>query len=308
LANITLIIDPPDHGRYLAHLNACFPGWGDLRLYSWAYERVVGAPEPQRLIFTDDTGAWIAGSGVVYRQIQIGSKRTLAGIMTGSWTMPVARGRGLFSRFIEESRTRVREHGGAVLLAFVTETNASCRRLEAAGSRMVPTWYAVGDSELALETAPVEEVQATDDVVAELFERRRVRVTAASAAFAYGESLMYAGQFLTRSASTIVLRGGSDLCAVIEVTGDTDRLLFLDEGAQDRAGAISMLSARAARKGRKFFAFGIGEQPRRELSDAGLRLNPGYLTVLPSSESGTDEAVAQFLVTATWEMQAGDRM
>ena len=64
-------------------------------------------------------GRPVAGSAVSYRRIRHGGRELLAGIMTGSWTLPEARGRGAFGQAIEESRRLVASHGGEALLAFV---------------------------------------------------------------------------------------------------------------------------------------------------------------------------------------------
>jgi GNAT superfamily N-acetyltransferase len=119
-----------DAARYLAALNRCFPNWGDERTFEWAFR---GAD----FIVHDDE----AGSAVTYRNVSNGTR---AAIMTGSWTLPEARGRGHFSRMIDESLDIARSRDAAMLLAFVTATNPSRRRLESAGATLVPTFYCRG--------------------------------------------------------------------------------------------------------------------------------------------------------------------
>jgi GNAT superfamily N-acetyltransferase len=120
---------------YLAALNACFPNWGGEAMFDWAFR---GAD----LLEVRDGERLIAGSAVTYRDVRLPDGDVVrAAIMTGSFTLPGARGRGLFSRFIEESLAVSRKRDCAMLLAFVTGTNPSRRRLEAAGATMVPSFY-----------------------------------------------------------------------------------------------------------------------------------------------------------------------
>ena len=63
------------------------------------------------------------------------------GIMTGSWTVPEARGQGCFTKIIEESLSLASDKGAGLLIAFLTESNASFRRLAGAGSSLFPTHY-----------------------------------------------------------------------------------------------------------------------------------------------------------------------
>ena len=126
---------------YLAALNECFPGWGDEAMFSWCFERIMAGHSADLLEVRDD-GQLIAGSAISYRNVLLpGGEIVKAGIMTGSFTVPAARGRGLFSRMIDDSLAAIRRRESAMLLAFVTSTNGSCRRLAAAGATMVPSFY-----------------------------------------------------------------------------------------------------------------------------------------------------------------------
>src|SRR4051812_19943519 len=111
--------------EYLRSLNACFPHWGDETVYNWCFERPVAGLKADQMIIRLN-GSVIAGSAVSYRTIRFPHGPTaLAGIMTGSWTLPEARGQGCFTRMIEESVSLAASRGCAGLLAFVTEDNPS---------------------------------------------------------------------------------------------------------------------------------------------------------------------------------------
>ena len=117
-----LQINPPDAEKTLPYLNACFPGWGDERSFRWVYQRAMqNQPAPDYLVLKEGE-AVIAGSGVNYREVLLRNGRAVtAGIMTGSWTLPEARGKGCFNRMIQESVRLTEQRGGALLLAFVTQ-------------------------------------------------------------------------------------------------------------------------------------------------------------------------------------------
>lgn len=156
-----LYVNPADAIDTLPCLNTCFPGWGDARSFEWAYQRQMQHQPPPDYLVLKEAGVVMAGSGISYRQVLLPNKEALtAGIMTGSWTMPGARGLGCFSRVIEESIRRTQTRGGVLLLAFVTEENASCRQLLRAGAARFPTSYLVSEAERSIiEGDALEEVE-----------------------------------------------------------------------------------------------------------------------------------------------------
>jgi GNAT superfamily N-acetyltransferase len=130
-----------DRAEYIAALNRSFPGWGADATFDWCFQRVVAGRAPDLLIVRDG-GKLIAGSGVVYRNVETtGGETVCAGVLCGAWTDPEARGRGLFSDITEAARALVRPRGGVALLAFVRAQNASSRRLFAMGWTMLPARY-----------------------------------------------------------------------------------------------------------------------------------------------------------------------
>jgi hypothetical protein len=300
-----LLLDPPDADRYLAGLNACFGHWGGAREWAWTFERDAGQGRASRLIATDEAGAWIAGSGVSWREAaHLGP----VGIMTGSWTLPEARGRGCFTAFIRASSAQVAQRQGAALLAFVTETNASRRRLEASGAHMVPSAYARTTSPL-LSPDPTPWLPATLD--APTLWQLHALDRADAHGFLYPTADAFAAQFLHRALPTTLLHDPtSQAWAIVEEAPDTDRLLFLASTTHDARAlpdAWRSLAAHAGARGRKFFGFAVHPTHLQAVQDAKLDLIPGFLT-LNRASLDEDHDPGPLPSTLPWSLQSGDRM
>lgn len=127
----------PSHlkAEILKNLNLCFPNWGSNIQYHWYFERSVTELKPDIIIFRNESDEIIAGSAISYRQIKLSDHKIYQiGIMTGSWTLPAARGMGCFTEMINTSKVICKEKNVDFLTAFVTEDNPSYRRLHSAGS------------------------------------------------------------------------------------------------------------------------------------------------------------------------------
>lgn len=303
------ILEPDDHARYLRALNACFPGWGGDAMYRWCFMRAAGARRPERMVLTDERGEWLAGSGISYREIRSGGERVLAGVMTGSWTLPEARGKGLFPAFIQRTRERVAHHGGAAVLGFAGDVQrASTRKLADAGSRCLPSVNGIGSIDAAPANAAEVELRDASDSDAELLYMRWRRRAERAAGFAYPNLAAFIGQFIHRAQPVAIARLDGDGVALIERAEDTDRVLLLDEGASDRAGLYRALWRSAAERGRKLYAYGVGEVEARVFETAGLALKEGYFTILAATDARADAAVCDELARLAWDHQSGDRM
>src|ERR1700693_3502659 len=111
--------------EYLRCLNKCFSGWGDRRTYDWYFERRSPGYFSDRIALYD-SGRMVAGVGVTYRIVACPNGSTVrAGILTGAWTLPEARGRGCFGHLIQEGIQLCGQHSCATLLSFVTADNTS---------------------------------------------------------------------------------------------------------------------------------------------------------------------------------------
>lgn len=225
-----------DRRLFLGGLNAAFPGWGGDARFSWCFERAL-AGRPPDLLVARDGGEVVGGSAVTYRALALpDGARVVAGIMTGSWTLPAARGRGVFTRIVEESLAL-----SPRLLAFVTAANASRGRLEAAGAVGVPTYYCRG------ATSMPEPPQSAVRFVYSADEWR--------------------SQFLGRP-EPVEWIATDRWRAALERAGPVDRVLFVDG---DRAAAVRSL----ADAGRRLFCFTIGA-PASDDVTPGFLLHFGF--------------------------------
>lgn len=289
----------PSQAAYLAGLQRCFPDWGGKAAFEWTFDRAVGGPAADRFTLHDGE-ALLAGSAVSYRRIAFpDGSIALAGIMTGSWTLPEARGRGCFARCIEESRRLADARGASALLAFVTSTNASARQLARAGAAMVPASYLSASAPAGLAGPTLTPI---DDPAREA-PRVLAAIEAASSSrtrVAYPDVDAWCSQFIARPLSTELLTDGAGAWAVVERAPDTDRVLAIavEPGAKTAPAALmSSLVQRAARAGRKTFAYATDPADAASGRAAGFRALEGSLAVLPSSPR-----------VRSVRVQAGDRM
>ncbi len=297
---------------YLQSLNACFPGWGDERAFDWAMRRRVGGPSTDLMLLRDG-GELLAGSAVSYRQLATADGRqALVGIMTGSWTLPAARGRGAFTKIIDESVALTREHGGALLLAFVTETNASFRRLQAAGSTLFPARYVSSKPELKVASPRGVAIERAVASASELFERFE-RTRPPGAHFRYASREEWEGQHLARPGHPTLLEVEGVGAALVETHGDFDRLQALSAVDDDaRVALVHSCLSRAQARGKRLFLFeSKTSRAERLVSELGLDAAPGYLTALPADPIAVASLTSslpleQYL--ADWALDSGDRM
>lgn len=297
---------------YLQSLNACFPGWGDERAYEWALRRRVGGPATDVMLLRDG-GELLAGSAVSYRTLVTeDGRRALVGIMTGSWTLPAARGRGAFTKIIDESVALTREHGGALLLAFVTETNASFRRLEAAGSVLFPTRYV--SSRPGLPTpGPGRAIREHESQTALSWFERFEQVRPAGAHFHYASANEWASQHVARPGLPTLVEVDGLGAALVETHGDFDRIQALcAHGDDTRIELISCCLSRALGRGKRLFLFeSVPSRADRLTGQLGLDAARGYLTALPADPDAVatlqaGETLRQTI--ANWSLDSGDRM
>lgn len=290
---------------YLASLNQCFNGWGGETEFDWYFRRPFGGRTASRFLLEEE-GETLAGSAVTWRELagSDGAERRI-GVMTGSWTLPAARGRGCFGKIIEVSRELCVENASAWLLAFVTEDNASRRALERAGSLMIPTsyiWSPETDAQAPSGSADVEVVEGSDERVGRLVERR-AEAAAGATAFHYPTAELWRAQMIERPTGTEIVEAGGQL-AVIEKHKVFDRLLTSSASADgdDRLALEAALAARALASGRRYFSFTSSRAHAARLREAlGLAGVDGFITLLGAAEPAPDAAGA-------WFVESGDRV
>ena len=140
-------INPENYQQnYLENLNHCFPNWGDMKTYEWVINRKFNNIKPDFFDIKNHENQTLAGSAISYRKLIFPDKSFKEiGIMTGSWTLPISRGMGCFTETIKKSSELVALKKMPFLTAFVTESNASYRRLKDAGSYLIPTNYIISE-------------------------------------------------------------------------------------------------------------------------------------------------------------------
>jgi hypothetical protein len=305
-----------DEDGYLDALNVCFPNWGGRAMFDWCFARQAAGHVPDILrLFVD--GRAVAGTAIVYRRVTLREGvEVIAGIVTGSWTLPEARGEGAFTRLIGASREQIASRGGALLLGFVRADNASSRGLLRAGADLTPTFYCRSGGSTG--PAPADLQDATRDWRAETFlrDRRGTR-------FAYSIE-EWTAQFVNRPGAVARLEHPGRWSAVVQRTEEFDRILALTAGPDDWIGAVDGLAARAAAAGRRLFVFTMDPGEAELRRQEHFTIVDGFLGVLAADTRALEQALgvprpeggARGLFAdpgspwylGRWTLQSGDRM
>jgi hypothetical protein len=293
---------PSSDPRYLEALQSCFGGWGGETEFDWYFRRPFAGAVADRFVIVDD-GEWIAGSAVSWRKLADagGAERTV-GIMTGSWTLPAARGRGCFGTIIEHSRLLCVERGADWLIAFVTQDNPSRRQLERAGSLMIPTDYLWSEEGAAAPGPEPLSVERSPDRIEALWQRHsafgegRVR-------FLYEDPQAWAGQLVDRPLPTDLLEVEGRGDVLVERHAVFDRILAtIPSTPDDRLELARAVWARALRGGRRFFAFTSRAEEAAEWREAlDLGGTAGFITLLPGASPAPEAGLP-------WSIESGDRV
>jgi GNAT superfamily N-acetyltransferase len=314
--------------EYLTGLNRCFPDWGGPDTYRWAFERTVGAAPPDLMAIRQNEGL-VAGSAISYRQVALARGGRLdVGIMTGSWTLPEARGKGYFTRMIEESVGLASQRRAALLLAFVTEDNPSARRLRAAGSAVFPTFYLFSTPETPRPESSLEpRVHSDGDKILGDIVSIREAEQAGFTRFVYPTTDAWFSQFVERPGNIDVLDFDGGAWSVLERTRTSDRVQLMVVDRSSRltvGGCLRALLRRALEGGRQLFFFTTVRDVSQQGQGIGLALKPGFLTALVANASALREALR---ISASrplngsaeladpdspwflghWDLQSGDR-
>ena len=193
--------------------------------------------------------------------------------------MPAARGRGCFTQIIDESIAFVREKRGALLLAFVTESNPSYRRLAASGAALFPTRYLFSTADTPLVSAgATEDVEATPALIAEL--EARAQALAQGNVHVHYEGDEWAQQLVRRADPTTIVSAPGLGHAVVEAHGEFDRLqAVLPTGEDERVDLVKAMLGRAQARGRKLFLFASDAARGKAIAaHCGLGTAPGFVT------------------------------
>ena len=219
----------PNQKEYLASLNECFSNWGDETTFSWVFRKPDYIAEPDLFEIRDEDQNLLAGSALTYRKVKMPNGESFAmGTMTGSWTLPLSRGKGCFTEMIRYSKQLVESHHFDFLTAFVTQQNASFRRLEAEGSFLVPTNYIISKIDVEQIEKEFEHkfdlLDVTPENIAKVYLQRQQIL---NEVMHYEYSLAdFTTQFINRAnASILILQRNNDY-VILEKTITIFRILF----------------------------------------------------------------------------------
>ena len=276
---------------YLEGLNACFPEWGGPENFDWCFRRALGGP-PADLFIVEEEGGPIAGSAIVYRRaLRRGAEAPeRIAIMSGSWTMPAARGRGIFKRMIQASRARAAERGCGLLIAFAHDKNPSAHALVAAGATVVPAFYLASPGSAASDENRLEPASGVEQA----FAARAFPPGASRIHYEPGE---WRSQMLDRPRPTEALQLAGGLVAVCEQSPGATRLLDVSAtGPPDFAAAAVQVAARAD----GLTAYSNDEACVEPMIKAGFSSNAGGVYLLGTA--------GDVVPPEPWWFANGDRM
>lgn len=285
-------------------LNACFRGvWSEASV-EWYMRRPFDGGRPDNLVLYDADQA-AAGLGINYRQLRL-PDGTIApiGVVTAAWTLAQFRGRAFLQRLIGTALDQIAERGCRALISFVVASNPSATTLRRFDAVEVPSRYIRVPRGSVIDEGSDDIVEVCDSACIELSSP----TNGDAIAFHYPSGASWRNQFLERAHPTELLR--IDGCmAVVELTDDTDRLIFLHGPKDAELDAVRACMQRALAAGRHFFAYTTRSWADRISfeSNSGLAIRHGNIVAIPVP--GHDASFLARTITSTpWHVHGGDRM
>ncbi len=310
-----LVVNPAGfEEQYNTYVGRVFPQWGGQPMYDWCYHRIVESLSADILLLQEN-GVPIAGTGLTYRKVSIGNASVHAGILTGSWTTPEARGRGCFSRLIEESRQRVAQRDGQLLLAFVRSTNPSYRRLAASGALCVPSFYLKFSPGEAGDAPRIDTPKAVADPVSsitKIFEQERSVRATGSVSFVYSLD-SFLSQYLHRPGGTDLWQLHSNAFALVSNYDDLIVLHYLSnrfDYSQVKESLLELVSSAVA-SAKRMILYSTDESFVELCTQSGFECDSGFVTVNHATKGWDDPELKQLhekLSQSNWDLQDGDKM
>jgi len=298
---------------YLNYLNQVFPHWGNNDVFKWHYKNEIFKTPTDIFVLTETNSGKneiAAGSTVVYREMDIDQKTEIKiGIMSGSWTLPEYRGKGFFTKTIEKSLELTRIKNADALCAFVTEANASSRRLIAAGSIVIPTFYIFYEkknSEHNVDIYGVEKMNISNIVLKRLFYSYQ-QYKKNKLCFSYDFN-SFVEQFINRPQNIYLLKIKERLF-IIEENADTIKVLFAEKNQNEKPKNFTedLLCLGLWASGncnRKLYYFTTNEYEKELLLVMNFNVLGGYFTILPSQSIRE----LDFISHSCFEINLGDKM
>ena len=284
------IINPKNYRQeYIAKLNACFGHWGGEVEYGWGLQRQVGKHQTDIMLIENEEDGVIAGSAVSYRKLERKANSFEIGIMTGSWTLPAARRKGCFTKMIHCSRDLCKDNNVPFLTAFVTETNASSRRLETEDSFMFPTSHLFSpEKSYDEEGIPQPELVVLNTEVSQQIYKRVQETQEGFLTFSYAFK-EFQSQYLNRIKEVTVLKIQDDF-AILEGGQNEIKILLLTCANNLYFGNLQKAISNWCIKNRrrKSFFFTTRRDFAEICEELGFENVPGYFTILKSTEGDID--------------------
>ena len=276
---------------YLEGLNTCFPGWGGQEMFDWCFRRTVGGPAAD-LLGVEERGRLVAGSAIVYRRAirRNTAPPQLIAIMSGSWTLPEARGQGLFKAMIQASRGRAAERGCAILIAFAHDANPSARALAGQGAVVAPAAYLAHPGSLVRNVVEPAQAQAIES----LFAGRAFPAGISRISYQGDE---WSSQLLHRPRPVETVRLSTGEVAICERGAGAVRILDVSRtDPQSFAAAAAEMTGLGA----PLVAYTTEEEALPSLAAAGFTSRAGGVYILETGEGSASPE--------RWWFANGDRM
>lgn len=306
MENIT--INPENYrSEYIKYLNECFNGWGQEKEYDWAFNRTVGDKSADIMLIHNEEGDVIAGSAVTYRKLHKPSGGAMdIGIMTGSWTLPKARGKGCFSKIISLSQELAHKKNVPYLTAFVTESNASYRRLASTGSMLVPNsnLFSPEQPYADADSMAIEVLQEEDKVINAIYSRF-IELQQDSLSFAYTHEEFYQ-QYVNRPKKVGILKIDNDY-ALIEETYNAIKVLLLthEDIGSFESNIKSLTNWAIENRSKKLLLFSTQREIIEACGKLGFESMKGYYTILNTAADAGAEVDTQLMQV---NIHSGDKM
>lgn len=285
----------------LKNLNICFPGWGGEVNYNWYFERAVTHLSPDVILIRNEDHEIIAGSAISYRKMKWSNNKTYdIGIMTGSWTLPAARGRGCFTEMINTSLKICRDKQVDFLTAFVTENNASYRRLKEAGSYCLPTNnYSFTNEDLNPSLIEVKEIGKSEweSILGKADKHYDINF-----GFNYSKG-QFAQQYLYRLHEIKCFEYNQQIY-IVETTHVT-KILFVSHILNNELE--DMMHWLKLKYHKKVWFFSSNSKHFVDLGKF-LEVTPGYFTMLATTDKMFFNTFEQELKTQMFNIQLGDKV
>ena len=299
MENVT--INPKNYEKqYIINLNKCFNNWGSQANYDWVFNRQVGDKTSDIILIKDEDNEVIAGSGITYRKM----KNIDFGIMTGSWTLPNARGKGCFSKIIEISQEICFNKNVPFLTAFVMEDNASYKRLENAGSYLIPTSHFISNNSktTVIKSKNIRVVDWNNELIETIYKKVKYQQNQGMC-FSYNLE-EFSNQYFFRVTAPKVLSIDNEF-AIIEETDKIVKLLLLTRSNTDidfsnNIETISNWSFIVKKK--KLLIFSSINDITEVINNLDFKTLPSYFTVLSTDKRSSPD------IFNNLDINLGDKM